>query len=117
MPGSSIQWQVAPDILANAIEDHPDQIRTRVSSAMQRNTTRIQARMQANAPWRNRTGEARRRLTAVYSVDGDWLIITLSHGVPYGIWLELKNGGAYAIILPTLRAVAPEIMDEIRGLL
>lgn len=56
-------------------------------------------------PWTDRTGDARRRLTAKSYREENLLIIELAHGVPYGVYLELANAGKYAIIEEALRTV------------
>lgn len=55
-----------------------------------------------NAPWTDRTGDARGGLAGEVEVDGDTVRATLVHGVDYGIWLENRFNGRYAIIGPTM---------------
>ena len=72
---------------------------------------------QANAPWTDRTGNARKELQGVVVWnDNTHFTIFLGHGkeIYYGIWLEVRWGGRYAIILPTIHAFAPQIGDRIR---
>lgn len=56
----------------------------------------------SKAPWRDRTGNARSGLAATpsaqMSATGATYQIDLYHRVPYGIWLEVRHGGRYAII-------------------
>ena len=65
-----------------------------------------------NAPWEDETGLAREKLQAVVvpEQNGSWSI-WLGHGkdVYYGIWLEVRWGGRYAIVLPTIYHFAPQI--------
>lgn len=69
-----------------------------------------------NAPWTDQTANARQSLYAyVESADGK-VIIWLSHGMPYGVWLELRNQGRYAIIMQSLEAHYQPIMDSYRRL-
>lgn len=66
-----------------------------------------------NAPWRDRTGEARKRLSAKYERTSDTTFdVSLSHGVPYGVHLEFRDSGRYAILRPTLNTLFPSIADE-----
>jgi hypothetical protein len=37
--------------------------------------------------------------------------------VPYGIWLEVRHSGKYAIIVPSLTVQGNEIMSTLKGLL
>ena len=63
----------------------------------------------SNAPWTARTGNARPGLHGGVDTDDDRLVLYLSHGVEYGIWLELAHGGNYAIVRPTADAHLPRI--------
>ena len=75
--------------------------------------------MKANAPWEDRSGDARDGLTA----DADQndakgnLGVVLAHGVDYGVYLEFKFGGRDAIIIPTMEIMGPQLMARIGGLL
>lgn len=74
---------------------------------------KLQNHMRDEAPWTDRTGDARKRLTGlVQKVAGGYKIV-LSHGVDYGIWLELAHEKRFAIIQPTILAKSNEV---IRGL-
>ena len=42
---------------------------------------------------------------------------TLSHGVDYGIWLELAHEKNYAVIAPTVRKEGPRIVDDLSNLM
>src|SRR5436190_3258376 len=64
-----------------------------------------------NAPWTDRTGDARERLHATVEETGPIGTIVLAHGVDYGLWLEIANGGRYAIIAPAIDAWGPVIMN------
>jgi hypothetical protein len=44
------------------------------------------------------------------------MTLTLQHTVEYGIWLEIRWGGRYAIIVPTIEQLGPEIYEEMRGM-
>lgn len=61
--------------------------------------------MKENAPWENITRNARNSLAGEVQLQTSprrtRISLKLSHGVEYGIWLELKNAGKYAIVRPT----------------
>lgn len=80
--------------------------------------------MQKNAPWQDRTGEARRKLTAEYFEQGGVntylnVGVKLKHGVKYGVFLEY-NGlyhTAYLsrrrpILVPTMQATMSTLFLE-----
>lgn len=66
-----------------------------------------------NAPWEDRTGEAREGLTAKGEQRLTKYTITLFHTVEYGLWLEVRWSGKYAIIRPTLEVMGPRLMAEL----
>ena len=70
----------------------------------------IQSDMRSNAPWEDQTGNARNGLFAKEQISTNRVDIVLYHSVPYGIWLELRWSGKYAIITPSLAKWAPKVM-------
>lgn len=78
----------------------------------------LQAKMKKNRPWTDRTGMAKATLNAkVSQPDENTIRITLSHGVSYGIWLELANGKKYAIVEPTIREESPRVIEDLENLM
>lgn len=78
----------------------------------------IQSKMKINRRWTDRTGMAKALLNAkVSQPDSQTIRITLSHGVDYGIWLELANEKNYAIIEPTIREEGPRIIEDLDNLM
>lgn len=62
-----------------------------------------------NAPWEDRTGDARAGLDIdVDRTDLD-IIIELFHTVDYGLWLEVIQSGRFATIMPTLERYSHEL--------
>lgn len=78
---------------------------------------RMQDYAQANAIWEDRTGEARKGLTAEAETSETISSITLYHTQTYGIWLEVRWSGRYAIIIPTIEHFGPILMTELDGLM
>lgn len=72
---------------------------------------------QQNAPWSDRTGDARSGLDSLVEADDDQLQVSLFHGVDYGIWLEIRWNGRYAIIIPTIEAKGSELLQKWEGML
>ena len=70
-----------------------------------------------NAPWTDRTTNARNGLAARSGRTAKVHYIVLFHQVPYGIWLETRWSGKYAIIMPTIDKFGPEIMDTLQKIL
>lgn len=78
---------------------------------------KLQSYMQTQRPWTDRTGQAKRTLSATTSRSGTGVAITLAHGVDYGQWLETRWHERYSIIKPTLATQTPKVMASFEGLL
>ena len=74
----------------------------------------IEAAMKLDAPWTDRTTNARNGLAAQH-VEVEkfrhWILCT--HSVFYGVYLETKDDGKYATILPTIQVYAPKVMQTL----
>lgn len=77
---------------------------------------RMEAHMKTKAPWQDRTGNARAGLFAKPGTDGDDIVIILGHSVDYGVYLELAHGRKYAILEPTARTYARDIIRSFQDL-
>jgi hypothetical protein len=70
--------------------------------------------MRTNAPWTDRTGNARASLAAEHEATP--MVehtMTLYGSMPYSIWLEVRWSGKYAIIGPTMVHLAPQMGADI----
>lgn len=76
--------------------------------------TQSESFMRSNAPWTDRTGNARSGLRAKVVSSGDKVAIVLHHSVPYGPYLEVRFGGKYGII-PAAMAAAGPLWVEVLG--
>lgn len=64
---------------------------------------------QSNAPWEDQTGDARAELDVDVRREGNVIVWDMYHGVDYGLYLETRWNGKFAIIMPTLEMFAPHI--------
>lgn len=76
----------------------------------------LEGHAKLTAPWQDRTGNARQSLFAVVDVARDIVTLYLSHGMEYGLWLEVRYAGRYAVILPTLQAHYSMIDDMLQDI-
>lgn len=70
--------------------------------------------MRQNAPWRDRTSNARNGLMAKH--EAEHMVqhtMVLYHTMPYGYWLEVRWSGRYAIIGPTMLAKSPDLVRKL----
>lgn len=87
----------------------------RVLEAFEEMVPEVVGYAKSNAPWEDRTGAARDGLdAAVYNDDGE-VTLDLFHTVDHGYWLEIIQSGRFAIIMPTLEAMAPEVFRRAGG--
>lgn len=112
---TSINWQNPPDKAWGELADaYRAAIHQGVQAIAQRWAPEIENWMKENAPWTDRTGNARQTLhTEVQSVAGNMVRIIMAHGMEYGIWLEVRHAGRYAIIGPALDHFAPKIWQDV----
>lgn len=85
---------------------------TRVTEAVREGALELEAYARMNAPWADRTGEARSGLSTEVSNEMGEIVIDLFHTAEHGQWLEVIQDGRFAIIMPTLEALAPEIFAK-----
>lgn len=67
----------------------------------------------SHRPWQDRSGDARNRLNGTSKNLENTVRCEISHGVEYGVYLEMCNEKKYAILKPTIDAVGPK---AIKGL-
>lgn len=95
----------------------PLQMAAGLTAITERIATESQDSMRSNAPWTDRTGNARGGLFAKAEHGLESHAVILYHTVDYGIWLEVKNSGQLAIIEPTLPVEGQRAMMLVHGLL
>jgi hypothetical protein len=103
--------------MIRAIEDYEQ----KVLQAVQEVANYIQPVMESyakqEAPWQDRTSNARQSLHSwVDPVAKDIVDIWLSHGVDYGVYLEQRWQGRWAIVYPTLEAHFEIILQMLQGI-
>jgi hypothetical protein len=100
----------------NAVLKNIEVQEAKVKTALLAVTNVVALKMEAwakqNAPWTDRTGTARRNLKAHVSfAEANKLVISMSHHVDYGVWLELAHERKYSILE---KAIEQHKVDFIR---
>lgn len=104
--------------LQNSLENFMYKTDTAVRMYGETAALRLEGYAKKNAPWTDRTGDARKRLKATLSRKSSTVYrITLAHGVNYGVYLELAHNKKYATIAPTINHKSPEILKGLNQLL
>lgn len=109
----SIKFDFTESELNSKLEGLRPKINAAIGMYASTKSIQIKSDMQNNRPWTDRTGMAKLTLnTSVSKPDDSITRITLSHGVDYGIWLELANEQNYAIIIPTIEREKAVIIKD-----
>jgi hypothetical protein len=129
------EWVVSPDVIAKGLDDYGQKALVALQAVANYWGQSIQDEARENALWEDRTANARGGLffavdgfdlgtitgevspeakaemsdVAIESGDAQTLIITLGHTVFYGKFLELSNGGRYAIVMSTIENNLPKL--------
>lgn len=111
-----IEWERDPgEVYAELAAAYADLIIRMVAEVCNRWVPEIESWMKDNAPWTDRTSNARQTLWAdVEQIARTAFVVIISHGVSYGEYLEFAHGGNYAIVAPALDHFAPLIWRDIR---
>lgn len=118
MATSGIVWRAgqAPSDLAGRIEAFGERFRAATLAVGHLLAAEAEAYAKANAPWTDRTSQARQGLTGIaLELGATAVAIVLYHRAAHGKWLELCNQGRYAIILPTLVQMYGRVMQAVRA--
>ena len=114
---SGITWTKTIESLVPAVASYEQRVMAAVVALIRSFEPRIEAYAKGNAPWTDRTGNARQTLFSIDELAGQIVTLYLSHGMPYGKWLELCNAGRYAIVMKTLEAHYGQIKSALDALL
>lgn len=107
--GFAINW-IGIGALERHLKSIPHDVQEGMKEGARSLAEEIEAWAKDNAPWEDRTGDAREGLHAVVMQNKrDEVSIVLAHEVEYGPYLENVGGGMYAIILPTMEHFADQV--------
>ena len=141
--GITFRWVKTPSSLAKQVRIYGKRVLAAVHAVAVYVGQKMQNEGRGNAPWQDRTGNARSGLffavdgfglgtvvgkvkpaavevgtdTVTISGDEDTLLIAFGHTVYYGKYLELSNGGRYAVVMSTLERNLPVLEKMLRDLL
>ena len=114
---AGVEWIKTPEQAINeVINAHIELIDAAIFGLCKRREKPIENQMSSNAPWTDRSGNARQGLwTGTTNIPRMMTTLTLSHGVEYGFWLEVRWGGRFAIVLPTWDQQGVLLFNEIQS--
>lgn len=109
------RWTVPPS-QAFSKSIYIDGLRAAVKLALDEWAPQIEAYAKRNARWTDRTANARQTLAAFtfVSADGNWVVLVMKQQMDYGVFLELRNGGRYAIVMESLELHYSSVWNRVR---
>jgi hypothetical protein len=117
MPGRNrIDWGGTDKAMTRRVAAYGVAVNTALLQLGHFFSAKMEAYAKANRPWTDQTSNARQGLFGVAMEENNQVVVIVSHGVDYGVFLELAHQGNNAIIGPTLQAHYNEIMGAVRGL-
>jgi hypothetical protein len=102
------------DTLTPTLETFDEDVRQAIRSVLEYWAARAVTQMRQNASWTDRTSNARNGLASRVLVGSDDASLVLFHTMNYGIWLEVRWSGRYAIIGPTMNDIGPKALEMAR---
>lgn len=109
-----IKWE--KDSLRPTLDEFDAKAKKAILAVFQYWGVKATTQMRDGAKWVDRTGNARNGLQAIGTGSGGdsrfsegRFVLHFVHSMPYGVWLEIRWSGKYAIIGPTMASVAPRL--------
>lgn len=115
--GGAISFILDGRKMKKRIDEGPERARRAAWITAQTMAPEVENYMKLNAPWTDRTGNARNGLAARPFREGSTIGIDLFGQVDYQIWLETRWEGKFAIIQPTVDAMGPAVMKRYERLM
>jgi hypothetical protein len=109
----TFRWEQPPTIWIDGTEAYIRAVWNAIYAVCQKRAPEIQNWMRSNAPWTDRTGNARQGLNTQVEGSPDEIALIFAHGVFYGIFLELRNSGRFAVVNPALDYWGPIIWQDV----
>ena len=100
------------------LQNFSEETLQKIEKHLEQSAEDLEKFMKKNAPWNDRTGNARRGLVAkVEKPKNKYYRIGLKHSVKYGVYLENYMEKRFAILEPTVRLKGPEVIKGMKNLL
>jgi hypothetical protein len=104
VPGNNVDVQAAMNRLVSKFRD----------TFCEKYAVEAEQMAKSNAPWTDRTGDARKLLKGKVIDDKEAIGVQLMHRVEYGKHLERDGDGRYAILKPTIESLRAKFFETAR---
>jgi len=108
--------KLTPTQAVQLLETKLNGFNVKVQKLAQFEAVRIESHAKQNAPWQDRTDNARNTTYSFADIEQDQTFIYTGIGVSYGKYLELYNEGRYRIIKPTIDMYKQIIWGDLKQL-
>jgi hypothetical protein len=116
--GADINLDLDISTLIKGVAVFDDRLDRAVAGVVKQRSHISEEWMRTNAPWTDRTGNARSGLgSTTEHVPKVHHTVVLFGRVPYQIWLEVRFAGRYAIILPAILDQGTKLMKTMTKLI
>lgn len=116
MTGATIKWSGNRQMLEN-VTGYGQRIHQAIRQVADYFQPVLETWAKENAVWTDRSANARQNLhTWVEDVSKDTVTLWLSHGVEYGLWLEVAHQGRYQIIWPAIQVHLEPVRKMLEGI-
>lgn len=113
---ASFDWAVPPSVLGERATEYRENLLAAIHELLDVFGGQVVASAKSGAPWTDRTAHARQGLQHRIRDEGAVLALVLYHSAEYGIWLEVRWGGRWSIIMKTLQLFYPRLMAALAAL-
>lgn len=118
MPGAaSIRWSAPPSAMANRADGYAERLLEAVFQICETHAQLIADDARVSAPWQDRTGNARSGLHGTATRQDAGAGAKVAYSVAYGVFLERKNAGRFATVVPALQRGYAPLMSDIKALI
>jgi len=110
---AGFKWKTPPRFIAKNLDSYGIKVIKAMLLVGEKNGQAMQNYARKNAPWTDRTGNARAGLFYVVKQEPGRVVIYLCHSMEYGIYLELAHGGQFEVIWPTILLALERIRKDL----
>lgn len=103
--------------LQKGIEMFSNRFDSVVKAYAETSAKKLESYAKENARWQDRTGRARRAIRGYIEERQEKVRIIISHGVEYGVWLELAHEKKFAILWDTIFQNSNDILKGFEKML